>query len=58
MLYDDDADIVSKSREDLANMIILSVTIPRTEKKLLPSPNKVLTSLPLVVGAAGQGIQK
>ena len=58
MLYDDDADIVSKSREDLANMIILSVTIPRTEKKLLPSPNKVLTSPPLVVGAAGQGIQK
>ena len=63
MLHADDAGIMSKFTENLANMTVIvavfesaSLTVPetKTETTLLRTLNKVLPAQPLVVGAAGQ----
>ena len=65
MLYSDDAGIVSKSTDCLANMTVVvnvfdsaGLTAPETETEttLLRAINKVLPAPPLVVNAAANGI--
>ena len=65
MLYSDDAGIVFKSTDDLANMTVVvtvfdsaDLTVPETETEttLLPTLNKVLPAPPLVVDTAARGI--
>ena len=63
MLYADDADIVSKSTEDLAKMTVIvtvwesaDLTVPetKTETMLLRTLNNVLPAPPFVVEAVGK----
>ena len=64
MLYADDAGIVSKSAEGLANMMTVILTAfeaagvtvseKKTETMLLRTPNQAIRTSPLVVEAAGQ----
>ena len=63
MLHADDAGIMSKFTENLANMTVIvavfesaGLTVPetKTETTLLRTLNKVLPAQPLVAEAAGQ----